>query len=213
MEKKIDKLISFILKFKRKIFKYDKFKADYIENVKKLIDKGLIIGKNVTIETNVIIDEIYPYLISIGDNSSIASNVRIFAHDDAPVKFTGNLSRLGKVEIKENCFIGDSSIILPGVTIGPNVVVASGSVVNKDIPPNSCVAGVPARFYAKFDDVMKGIQERAKSQFVIPYHELHNEHMSEEFKEQVREAVFKEECFVRGKPESSKLYILWNPTA
>lgn len=45
----------------------------------------------------------------------------------------------------ENCFIGSNTVILYGVKIGPNVIVASGSLINKDCEPNSVYAGVPAR--------------------------------------------------------------------
>jgi acetyltransferase-like isoleucine patch superfamily enzyme len=46
--------------------------------------------------------------------------------------------------IEENCFIGAGSIILPGVRIGRESIVAAGSVVTKDVPPNVIVAGNPA---------------------------------------------------------------------
>lgn len=46
--------------------------------------------------------------------------------------------------IHENCFIGAGSIVLPGVSVGPEAIVAAGAVVTKDVPPNSIVAGNPA---------------------------------------------------------------------
>ncbi len=144
--------------FYRKLLKY-KTNFDYWNHhreIEELIGNGLIVGKNVTIMPTAEIDASYPYLISIGDNSSISKFVQLIAHDQATFKFSKeNFERLGKIEIKENCYIGQSSIILPGVTIGPNVLVAAGSVVNKDIPPNSCVVGVPARIYSKFDEFIK----------------------------------------------------------
>tara|TARA_B110000008_G_scaffold258190_1_gene276945 strand:+ start:64 stop:471 length:408 start_codon:yes stop_codon:yes gene_type:complete len=51
----------------------------------------------------------------------------------------------GKVILKTNCKIGSHSIILPGVTIGRNSVVGAHSLVNKDIPDNVIVFGVPAK--------------------------------------------------------------------
>lgn len=48
------------------------------------------------------------------------------------------------VSIGENCWIGGGAIILPGVTIGDNSVVAAGAVVNRDVPANSLAAGNPA---------------------------------------------------------------------
>jgi acetyltransferase-like isoleucine patch superfamily enzyme len=50
------------------------------------------------------------------------------------------------VHIKDNVFIGMDSIILKGVTIGSNVIIAAGSVVFKDIPDNQIWGGNPARF-------------------------------------------------------------------
>jgi acetyltransferase-like isoleucine patch superfamily enzyme len=73
-------------------------------------------------------------IIRIGDNSSIAGEVRLLALDATPFKFADEHVRLGKIEIKENCFISERTIVLPGVTIGPKVLVADGSVVNKYIP-------------------------------------------------------------------------------
>lgn len=53
--------------------------------------------------------------------------------------------KYGKIVIKDNCFIGLGSIILPGVTIGPNSIVAAGSVVTKDVEPDTVVGGNPAK--------------------------------------------------------------------
>ena len=50
------------------------------------------------------------------------------------------------IHIKKNAWIGAGSTILPGVTVGENAIVAAGSVVTKDVAPNTLVAGVPAKF-------------------------------------------------------------------
>lgn len=127
----------------------------YCKRIKRLISGGLVLGKNVVIESTADIDDNYPFLIHIGDNCSISNHVRLLAHDATTFRLTNGYTRLGKVELKENCFIGERTIILPGVTIGPNVLVAAGSVVNRDIPPNSCAAGVPARIYARFGELIE----------------------------------------------------------
>lgn len=125
----------------------------------ELVKRGLNIGDNVLLSAGVIIDENYPYLVSIGDNCKIASGVRILTHDSTLFDYNGGYMKIARVDIKENCIIGVNSIILPGVTIGPNVLVAAGSVVNKDIPPNTCVAGNPARFYSKFDILVENMKK------------------------------------------------------
>ena len=55
----------------------------------------------------------------------------------------------GDIVIEDNVWIGMESLILGGVTIGENSVVAARSVVTKDVPPNMLVAGVPAKIVKK----------------------------------------------------------------
>lgn len=169
----------------------------YRVRMRDLVARGLVLGKNVTIADSAYIDSDYPYLIRIGDNCSIASDVRLLAHDATTFKFTDGHARLGKIEIKDNCFISERTIILPGVTIGPNVLVAAGSVVNRDIPPNSCVAGVPARFYAKFDNFIERHKQQIKERDVFEYADL-SLNPEKRLKERVWQAVQDGNAYVRG---------------
>lgn len=89
-----------------------------------------------------------PYLIEIGENVTLTENVKLVTHDGGTAVIRNNnpgLNFYGKICIRDNCFIGTQSIVLPGVTIGPNSVVGAGSVVTKHVPPNTVVAGVPAK--------------------------------------------------------------------
>jgi len=169
----------------------------YCYRIKDLVKRGLILGKNVTIAPAAYIDESYPYLISIGDNCTVSNGVRLVAHDASPFKFTDQYTRLGKIEIKDNCYIGEKAIILPGVTIGPNVLIAAGSVVNRDIPPNSCVAGVPARFYAKFEDFIARHKELIKERAIFEYADLQLK-KNEYLKRKVKESVQNGDAYVKG---------------
>lgn len=86
--------------------------------------------------------------IEIGENSTLAYGVSIITGAD-PNGPKNKLSKLypplhAPVVIGNDCWIGANAIILPGVTIGDCVMVAAGSVVNKDIPSNVLVAGSPA---------------------------------------------------------------------
>lgn len=91
-----------------------------------------------------------PCLVSIGNNVTITNGARILTHDGG-VKVPMNMGLcknadlFGKVTIGNNVFIGVNAIIMPGVTIGDNCVIGAGAIVTKDIPSNSCAAGVPAK--------------------------------------------------------------------
>lgn len=58
---------------------------------------------------------------------------------------------MGCIKVGNNCFIGHSVIILPGVTIGDNVIIGAGSIVTRDIPSDSVVAGIPAKVVCSLD--------------------------------------------------------------
>ncbi|MFN7224041.1 MAG: acyltransferase [Paracoccaceae bacterium] len=83
-------------------------------------------------------DLTYPAGIHVGAQSYIAFEAKILSHD-----MTRNLRT--HTRIGQNCFIGGRSLILPGVTVGDSCIVGAGSVVTRSVPPNSIVAGNPAR--------------------------------------------------------------------
>lgn len=66
----------------------------------------------------------------------------------------------GKVTIKKNAWIGAKAMILPGVTVGENAVVAGGSVVTKDVKPNTVVGGNPARILKYLEPVSEVGKEK-----------------------------------------------------
>ncbi len=187
--------MKFIFKILSKLIAFFKYKS-YKNRMNAKIQRGLTLGKNVTIMPGATIDDRYPYLISIGDNCSLSNGVLILAHDATIYKFTNGYTRIGKVEIKENCFIGTDVIILPGVTIGPNVLIAAGSVVNKNIPPNSCVAGVPARVYQRFDEFLELHKEAVKEVPSFDYKEFDSP--CNDFKERIRSLVKNNNIYVKG---------------
>lgn len=131
--------------FRRKI----KGKTDD-ELLADLIEKGLKIGRNFSKQEGCIIDGSHCWLISIGNNVTLAPRVQILAHDASTKMFLG-YAKIGLVEIGSNVFVGAGSIILPNVRIGSNVIIGAGSVVTKDIPCNSLAVGNPARVTVSTD--------------------------------------------------------------
>lgn len=92
--------------------------------------------------------------VTIGNNVWIAPNTLITTVNH-PITPKGRREHLGiskPVTIGNDVWIGGNCTILPGVTIGNNVVVAAGAVVTKDIPDNSLVGGVPARLIREIDN-------------------------------------------------------------
>lgn len=120
------------------------------QDIDKLISMGLKVGKNFHKMGHVIIDDAHCWLITIGDNVTLAPRVHLLAHDASTKKFLG-YTKIGLVTIGNNVFIGANSIVLPNVTIGDNVIIGAGSVVTKDIPDNSLVVGNPAKVIGAVD--------------------------------------------------------------
>lgn len=92
--------------------------------------------------------------VTIGDWCMIGPNVLITTVNH-PLSPKGRRERLGvarPVVIGDDVWIGGNAVILPGITIGNNVVVAAGAVVTHDVPSNSVVAGVPARVIKQIED-------------------------------------------------------------
>lgn len=112
--------------------------------LKRLLRNGLRVGQRFQMEKGCNIDAVCPWLIEIGDNVTFASNVCVLAHDASTKKITG-YTRVGRVSVGDNVFVGYGSIILPGVSIGSDAVVGAGAVVTKDVPAGKVVAGVPAK--------------------------------------------------------------------
>lgn len=103
---------------------------------------------------------LYPKLISFGDNVWIASDVLFVTHDVIH-RMLNNCQKertfqenLGCIEIKDNVFVGSNTTILPNVTIGSGIIIAAGSLVNKNLSDSGVYAGVPARYVCSLEEFM-----------------------------------------------------------
>lgn len=102
-----------------------------------------------------------PYLITIGDNTTVSFDCAFVTHD-AATRVIRNLPGhnketviYGKINIGKNCFIGCRTVVLPNVTIGDNCIIGAGSIVNKDIPSNTVAAGSPCKVICTLDEYIE----------------------------------------------------------
>ena len=76
--------------------------------------------------------------------------------------FGVRLESVGKINVRDNVFIGYQAVVMPNVTIGPNAIVAAGAVVTKDVAEGDIVAGVPARPVGRVADLVQKLQSRTR---------------------------------------------------
>lgn len=160
--------------------------------VKESIKRGLVVGRNFGMLGGVIIDPSHTWHIEIGDDVTLAPRVHILAHDASTKKHL-NYTRLGKVKIGNRVFVGASAIILPGVTIGDDVVIGAGSVVSRDIPAGHVAAGNPARIICTIDEFLSRKREEMRKCpcFGIEYTDTRNvtANMKDEMNQRMKDRI------------------------
>lgn len=124
-----------------------------------LRNQGMKVGEGTKTASSLQTPE--PYLIEIGENVTISHDVDFITHDNSVCKIFGVHNDLfGRIIIGNNCFIGAHAIVLYGVHIANNVIVAAGSVVTKSIEEeNVIVAGNPARVIGNWDAFSKKVKD------------------------------------------------------
>jgi acetyltransferase-like isoleucine patch superfamily enzyme len=101
----------------------------------------LVLGEQVFINTGATVVAIHR--IEIGDNCLIGDLVAIFDSNHHPLEPSAP-TRIAPVRLGANVWVGRAATILPGVSVGDHAVIAAGSIVTKDVPARTFVAGTPA---------------------------------------------------------------------
>lgn len=162
-------------------------RSDSESYIKYLRNKGVLIGNDVTIyvPSKTLIDEQYPWMISIGNHVRITEGVKVLTHDYSwsvlkGLKNDGGaiLGASGFVTIGNNVFIGMNTVITRNVTIGDNVIIGAGSIVTEDCEANSVYAGNPAKKLMSLDSFYEkrvAAQAAEAKELAVRYYERYGE--------------------------------------
>lgn len=155
MEKKNKTTIGLIKsRVKRILFR---LRADY--TTEQLIEMGMVVGENFLRMHGTILDPSHCWLITIGDDVTMAPRVHILAHDASTCHHLG-YARIGRVDIGDNVFIGADTVVLPGVSIGDNSIIGANSTVTKNIPANVVAGGNPAKVISTIEEYIERNRQR-----------------------------------------------------
>lgn len=105
-----------------------------------------------------------PWMITIGDNVHIVSGCNFVTHDGGVLilrKIYPDLEVTKPIVVGSNVYVGINCTILPGVTIGDDVIVGAGSLVNRDVPSRTVVAGVPAKPVRTLDEYVEKVRSES----------------------------------------------------
>jgi maltose O-acetyltransferase len=173
----------------RVFFKTDKKLNNSAKNILDILkENGLKVGEEFNMLPGCNIDFSHCWHITIGNNVTLAPRVCILAHD-ASTKMYLNHTKVKNVKIGNYVFIGEASIIMPGVNIGNNVIIGAGSVVTKNVPDNVIFAGNPAKFICKTSEYIKKQKDTMNAQNTFEKEYQLEENINELMKEEMKKCV------------------------
>jgi len=116
--------------------------------------RGVNLGKNVYVGYDVVFDRLHPEMITVGDYAEIGDRCILSAHTRGSLTTRQAYPRsMAPIKIGRGVSVNPGCIITQGVEIGENSIIGIGSVVSRDISPNSLALGYPARVVKKLDGV------------------------------------------------------------
>ena len=92
---------------------------------------------------------------------TLAPRVHILCHDASTKQFIG-YTKIGRVTIGDNVFVGAGTIILPGVVVGNNVIIGANSTVTHDVPDDCVIAGSPAKILYTLEEYLEKEEMRKR---------------------------------------------------
>jgi acetyltransferase-like isoleucine patch superfamily enzyme len=105
-----------------------------------------------------------PWLITIGNNVFITSQVQFITHDGGTLPFRKDIPDLewtAPITVGNDVFIGYRATIMPGVTIGDRCIIGACALVARSVPSNSVAAGNPAKVIKTADEYLSGLQRKS----------------------------------------------------
>ena len=112
-----------------------------------------------------------PFMITLGDHVAIAAEARFITHDGGLWVFRPkypDIDHVAPIVVHDNVMIGLGAVLMPGVEVGPNAVVAARAVVTRAVPPGTVVAGTPARVICTLDEYERNALPRAMHTARLP---------------------------------------------
>ena len=153
-----------------------------------LVKRGMRVGNNFNRQQGSYIDPTHCFLIEIGNNVTFSIRVTVLGHDASTKKSTG-YTKIGKVIIGDNVFVGANATILPNVKIGDNSIIGANSVVTKDIPANCVAAGNPVKIICSLEEFLNRNQEKMETAQKFGREYRFSKKITEEKKEEMKCAV------------------------
>jgi len=105
-----------------------------------------------------------PWIITLGENVHLTDNIYFVTHDGGTLLYRKHIKDLEitkPITIGNDVYVGINTVFLPGVKVGNNVVIGACSVVSRDIPDDSVVAGNPARIIKTSEEYLKKLKRES----------------------------------------------------